>query len=66
MLTLELGVDCSSEGNCKGGRTICEVTALDEPWAKKQTIDEDKTRCADREPNAPLEFIGKRIEFIIY
>lgn len=58
MLTLEMGVDCSTEGNCKGGRHICEVTVLEEAWAKKQSLDEEKTRCAEREPNTRLEFIG--------
>lgn len=56
MLTLELGVDCSSDSTCKGDRFICELTVLDEAWAKKRSIDD--TKCAERESNGPLEFIG--------
>jgi len=59
MLTLELGSNCSSDGTCKGGRQICQATVLDEAWAKKQTLKKDNSHCADREPNAPLAFIGK-------
>ena len=56
MLTLELGVNCSSDGICQGDRYICELTVLDEAWAKKRSIDD--TKCAERESNGQLEFIG--------
>lgn len=59
MLTLELGNNCTSEGACNGTEHICEVIVLDEPWNKKQALEEDKTKCAEKEANVPLEFIGR-------
>lgn len=58
MLTLELGNNCTSEDTCSGGRHICETDVLDEPWNKKRVLVEDKTKCAEREPNSPVEFVG--------
>lgn len=63
MLTLELGNNCTSEDTCTGGRHICEVAVLDEPGNKIRTLEEDKSRCAEREPNTPLEFVGKILFF---
>lgn len=58
MLTLELGEGCAGDGTCTGPRHICEVTIFDEKSSKKKMIDGEKTRCAEREPNTPLEFTG--------
>jgi hypothetical protein len=59
MLTIELGNNCTSnDETCIGGRHICEVSVLDAPWNEKRVLDEEKTKCADREPNSPPEFIG--------
>lgn len=59
MLTLEMGEGCTSEGSCTGPRHICEVTIFDEKSSKKKMIDEEKSRCAEREPNSPLDFNGQ-------
>lgn len=66
MLNLEIGVGCNDENSCSGSRQICEITVLDEAWAKKHVIEEDKTNCADRELSGPLEFIGMFVTFIIF
>ena len=59
MLTIELGNNCTSnDETCTGGRYICEVSVLDARWNEKRVLDEEKTKCADREPNTPPEFIG--------
>jgi hypothetical protein len=66
MLTIELGNNCTNTNdNCTGGRHICEVSVLDAPWNEKRVLDEDKTKCADREPNTPPEFIGILLNFCI-
>lgn len=58
MLTIELGNNCTNnEETCPGEKHICEVIVLDAPWNEKRILDEDKTKCADREPNSPPEFI---------
>lgn len=68
MLTLELENNCTNnEATCIGGRYICEVSVLDAPWNEKRILDEEKTKCADREPNNPPEFIGNcRILCLIF
>lgn len=70
MLTLELGNNCTSEETCNGTIHICEVVVLDEPWNVKRALEDDKTRCAEKEANGPLEFIGtfplKVVNYNIY
>lgn len=62
MLTIELGNNCTNnEETCTGEKHICEVIVLDAPWNEKRILDEDKTKCADREPNIPPEFIGNSV-----
>ena len=51
-MSAECGGDCSIQNQ------ICEVTVLDEAWAKKRSLQDGSARCAAREPNAPLAFIG--------
>lgn len=58
MLTIELGNNCTSEDTCSS-RHICEADVLDEPWNKNRVLVEEKTKCAEREPNSPFEFVGK-------